>query len=170
MDHLDYRKAAAHWQAADEKEVKMDAALLAAAVDRYIAAHNTCALATAREGLVRCTPIEYTYHDGAFWLFTEGGLKFDALEQNKQVCLAIFDPFEGFDRLGGMQVTGRAEILEPGCEEYDGAARFKHLQPDALKKLPFVMYLLKIVPTHIDFLSSKFKKQGFGTRQSLEFL
>lgn len=59
-------------------------------MEEYILANKTCALATGAGEFVRCTPIEYTYHHGAFWMFSEGGEKFAALEKNKNVCLAIF--------------------------------------------------------------------------------
>ncbi len=46
------------------------------AVEEYIQANNTCALATAAGDFVRCTPLEYTYHDDCFWIFfSEGGEK-----------------------------------------------------------------------------------------------
>ena len=45
-------------------------------------------------------------HDSSFWMFSEGGLKFFALERNENVCLAIYDPYDGFGKLDGMQVTG----------------------------------------------------------------
>ena len=52
-------------------------------------------------------------------MLSEGGMKFHALRYNRNVCIAIFDPFEGFGSLGGMQVTGIAEFPEPFCDEYD---------------------------------------------------
>lgn len=51
------------------------------AVSDYIAQNNTCALATGIGDYVRCTPIEYSFHDGKFWMFSEGGKKFVGLEK-----------------------------------------------------------------------------------------
>ena len=59
------------------------------AVEKYIQENNTCALATGSGDYVRCTPIEYSYHDGKFWMFSEGGEKFIGLEKNANVSLAI---------------------------------------------------------------------------------
>lgn len=55
--------------------------------------HNSfvCALATGTNDYVRCTPLEYSYHDDCFWIFTEGGEKFIGLEKNKNVSLAVFE-------------------------------------------------------------------------------
>ncbi|MPM33932.1 hypothetical protein SDC9_80513 [bioreactor metagenome] len=138
-------------------------------MEMYIQAHNTCALATGAGTFVRCTPIEYSWHDGAFWMFSEGGMKFAALEQNRNVCLAIYDAYDGFDNLGGMQASGEAELVEPYCEEYAAAAAAKKIPLESLKKLPSPMHLIKVTPKHIDFLSSAFQKQGFDCRQSMEF-
>lgn len=132
-------------------------------------ANNTCALATASDTFVRCTPIEYSYHDGCFWMFSEGGRKFAALEHNKNVCLAIYDRYDGFGNLKGMQVTGTAQLVEPFSAEYTAAAEYKHIPLDALHKLPEPMNLIKVVPTEIDFLNSDFKKQGFSSRQHIAF-
>ena len=35
-------------------------------IEDYIQRGNTCALATGAGDYVRCTPIEYSYHDGCF--------------------------------------------------------------------------------------------------------
>ena len=50
-----------------------------------------CALAAGIGDYVRCTLLEYSYHDGQFWIFTEGGEKFIGLERNKNVSLAVFE-------------------------------------------------------------------------------
>ena len=86
---MDYQKAASYWTEKEEKAAQMDHDMLLAEIEKFIMEHNTCALATGCGDFVRCTPIEYNYKDGRFWLFSEGGLKFHALENNKNVCLAI---------------------------------------------------------------------------------
>ena len=167
MEHEDYVKAIEHWKPVDAAAVKMPDEKLKAAIEEYICKNNTCALATGSGSQIRNTPIEYSYHDGAFWMFSEGGEKFIGLEKNKQVCLAIFDGYAGFRKLKGMQVQGEADIIEPFSEEYIAAAAFKKIPIEALKKLPQTMYLIKVVPERIDFLNSEFKKDGYGSRQEL---
>ncbi len=68
-------------------------------IEAYIQANNTCALATGAGNFIRCTPLEYSYHDEKFWIFSEGGEKFIGLCKNENVCLAIFDKYEGFGKL-----------------------------------------------------------------------
>lgn len=169
MTHEEFEEAAEYWQKKDATGKRLNREALLAAMEEYIQANNTCALATGAGTFVRCTPIEYSYHDGAFWMFSEGGFKFFALERNKNVCLAIYDPYDGFGKLNGMQVTGMAEIVEPFCKEYLKAAAFRKIPLETLKKLPSPMYLIKITPKHIDFLRSAFRERGFNARQTLDF-
>ena len=167
MEHEDYVKAIEHWKPVDAAAVKMPDEKLKTAIEEYICKKNTGALATGSGSHIRNTPIDYSYHDGAFWMFSEGGEKFIGLEKNKQVCLAIFDSYAGFGKLKGMQVQGEADIIEPFSEEYIAAATYKKIPIEALKKLPQTMYLIKVVPERIDFLNSDFKKDGYGSRQEL---
>lgn len=165
---MDYKKAASYWLKKDEESARMGREELLAAAESFIAARNTCALAAGSGDFVRCTPIEYSYFGGSFWMMSEGGLKFRALETNKNVCLAIFDPYSGFGELGGMQVSGTAETVEPWTPEYTEFLAYKKIPQEALKKLEHPMYLIKVRPVSIDFLNSAFKKQGFDSRQHLD--
>ena len=100
-------------------------------------------------------------------MFSEGGLKFHGLESNKNVCLAIYDGYTGFGKLGGMQISGTAELVEPWTGEYMDLLAFKKIPVENLKKLPAILYLIKVMPTRIDFLCSEFKSLGFDPRQHL---
>jgi hypothetical protein len=164
---MDYQKAASYWMEKDEHAAQMNHNELLAEIEKFIMEHNTCAFATGCGDFVRCTPIEYNYKDERFWLLSEGGLKFHALEDNKNVCLAIYDGYCGFGNLGGMQITGTAELVEPWSDEYMDLLQFKKIPAENLKRLPVTMYLIKVTPNRIDFLCSEFKKLGFDSRQHL---
>lgn len=164
---MNYKKAAAYWLEKDAQAARMDDDALFTAIEKFIQAHNTCALATGCGDFVRCTPIEYNYKGGRFWLLSEGGMKFRALEENKNVCLAIYNSYTGFGQLGGMQITGTAELVEPWTDEYMELLAFKKISAANLKKLPVTMNLIKVTPVCIDFLCSEFKKSGFDSRQRL---
>jgi len=164
---MDYRKAAAYWEEKDASGAGMDRESLLAEAEQFLAAHNTCALATGSGGFVRCTPIEYSYREGKFYLFSEGGQKFRALEKNRNVCLAVYDEYRGFANLAGMQVTGTASLVEPWSEEYLAQLAFQKLPEAALRALDHPMYLLRIAPARVDFLCSAFKARGFAPRQHL---
>jgi len=165
MTHEEFEKACSYWERKDADTVKMDDETLGEEIRRYLRANNTCALATGYGEFVRCTPMEYGFHDDALWMFSEGGKKFAALERNPNVCAAIFNPYEGFGRICGMQVSGRAELIEPFSDAYVQAAAWRKLPLAALKKLEEPMHLIRIAPERVDFLCSDFKKRGFGVRQ-----
>lgn len=169
MTHDDFKRIANHWKAKEADSVKLERKVLLASAKDYIKANNTCALATGAGDFVRCTPIEYIYYDEVFWMFSEGGEKFIALEHNKNVCMAIYDKYEGFGNLKGMQVSGIAKLIEPFSKEYISIAEFKKIPIDALKKLSEPMNLIKVIPKRIDYLNSDFKKDGFSCRQAIVF-
>ena len=153
MTHEEFEQAANYWKEKDADNEKLDEETLKTAVIEYIKENDTCALATGTGNFVRCTPIEYKYNKDAFWMFTEGGEKFIALEQNSNVCIAIFEKYAGFGKLKGMQVTGTATIIEPFADDY----------------MQHPMNLIKIAPKRIDFLNSEFKQMGCSSRQFIEF-
>lgn len=174
MKHEDYERAATYWTRKDEDaagkagSAKMDADQLQQEIEAFLAEHNTCALATGTGAHLRCTPLEYTYHDGAFWIFSEGGRKFLGLEKSPHVALAVYERYEGFGSLGSVQVEGTAQALLPEDDGYASAAAFRHIPLKTLQSLPEPMYLIKIVPERMDYLRSDLKQRGFSSRQHLE--
>ncbi|WP_341465119.1 hypothetical protein [Hydrogenoanaerobacterium saccharovorans] len=91
------------------------------------------------------------------------------MSENNNVSLAIYDSYKGFDTLAGMQVTGKAEVVEMWSDEYLNMLSFKRIPAEALKKKENPLYLIKIIPTRIDYLCSEFKKRGFSPRQHIDF-
>lgn len=166
MTHEQFEKAANYWN--NKEQTKMPEKELKKAVEEYINANNTCALATGTDDYVRCTPIEYSYHDGKFWMFSEGGEKFIGLEKNKNVCLAIYDKYDGFGNLKSIQVMGMAELIEPFSDAYNAHAQIKKIPIEALKKLASSMNLISVMPVKIEALFSEFKKAGYSSRQTFD--
>ena len=167
---FDYEKAADHWTERDRKSSHMDDGRLKERIEGFISKHNTGALATASGDFVRCTPIEYNYVDGFFYFFSEGGLKFRGLEDNKNVCFAIYEPYSGYESLQSLQVMGSAEIVEPFNDEYIKLLQHRRIPEEEFRKLPEPMNLIKVVPESYDFLDSTLKDEGFGSRQHLEII
>jgi len=166
---MDFEKAASYWEEKDKTSAKMDRETLLREAEAFLTAHNTCALATGAGRFVRCTPIEYTWHEGKLWMLSEGGQKFRALRENPSVCAAVYDAYEGFGKLGGLQLTGRAELVEPWSGEYCAFLAYKKLPEQALRGLDHPMYLIRVTPERIDLLNSEFKKRGVASRQQLSF-
>ena len=168
MWEMDYDAAASHWIERDKDSVHMEQTALKEKIEEFIMGHNTCALATASQDCVRNTPIEYNYVDGYFYFFSEGGLKFKGLKENKNVGIAIFEPYGGFGKLKSLQVQGVAAMVEPFSGEYLNLMEHKKIPIEAMKKLPQAMNLIKVEPMSYDYLDSELKKEGFGSRQHLE--
>ncbi len=167
MWEMDYDTAASYWIEKAKESVKMEPEALKERIDSFITGHNTCALATASADMVRCTPIEYNYIDGIFYLFSEGGLKFKALKENKRVGMAIYEPYRGFGNLKSLQIKGKAEIIEPFSDEYMRLLEYKKIPVEAIKKMPHPMNLIKIIPDSFDYLDSDLKKDGLDIRQHI---
>lgn len=134
-------------------------------IDKFILDHNTCALATGATRFVRCTPIEYTYHKDCFYFLTEGGLKFKGIIQNPNVCIGIYNNYTGMSTLGGMQISGLAEIIPYGCDEYKDVVVVKGLKLSDLENLPVSLHLIKVVPNKFEFLNSNFKNYDVDVKQ-----
>ena len=169
MTTAEYKKAANYWKAKPCKEMPVDQ--LKIVVEEYLRDNSVCALATGCGDYVRCTPLEYSFHDGKFWIFTEGGEKFIGLEVNKNVSLAVFDKNPSFGELKSVQVTGKAAIVEPMSAEYIAHAEYKKIPVAALQKLADQgqpMHLICITPIRMDVLFSEFKKNGYDSRQELD--
>ena len=158
-------QAESFWTRKDETEKKMDSGAVYSWINDFLSDHKVLALATAAVDFVRCTPLEYTWHDGALWISTEGGLKFKALRQNKNVAAAVFETNPSFGGLKSIQIEGTVEIPELYSEEYNQAAAFRKIPLKTLQKLTEPMWLLKITPSEITCLNSDFKKDGYGSRQ-----
>lgn len=169
MEKQEYEKASMFWVEKESKLKRMKQEQLEEFAFQFLSNHNTCALATGTGEFVRCTPIEYNYVDGKLWILTEGGLKFYSLEKNKNVSIAVYDNYSGFSNLNGMQIAGKVEIVEPFSEEYNRILQYKKIPVEGLKKLNHTMYLIKVTPVRMDFLSSEFKKQGYDSRQFIEW-
>ena len=142
----EYKAAADFWKTKERSEMPEEQ--LKPAVEEYLCSSSVCALATGTGDYVRCTPLEYSYHDNKFWIFTEGSEKFIGLAENNNVSLAVFEKNPDFGSLKRVQVMGIAGII-------------------ADKGHP--MHLLCIEPVRMDVLFSDFRKRGYDSRQVLNF-
>ncbi|MDO4266215.1 MAG: pyridoxamine 5'-phosphate oxidase family protein [Eubacteriales bacterium] len=140
----------------DAESIRLENGTLFEEIRKFIEQHKTCALAAGHGDFIQCTPIDYSFREGRFWMFSEDEQKFNGLKHNKNVSIAIYDEYKGFGQLNGMQINGMAEVVMPFSDEYNFHARKKGIEIEVLKKLPFVMHLIKVKPTHIDYLCSGF--------------
>ena len=136
-------------------------------IDDFIKSHNTCALATGYGGKIRVTPIEYTYMNGFFYMLSEGGEKFANILRNPNVSLCIYNEFKGMNELGGIQITGSAELISIGSDEYISVLKTKGLNINKITSMPISLNMIKITTRKMEFLWSEFSKMGYDVRQIL---
>ena len=137
-------------------------------INAFLAAHNTCVLSTGSGDRIRATPIEYTYTDGALYFLSEGGEKFANLLVNPYVHIAVFDPYEGFQKLAGLQISGKAEVIPADSNEYARILMVKGLDYKSMK-VPVALNMIKVRLTRFEFLSSELGLEGYDIRQSIGF-
>ena len=168
MTPEEYEEAASYWIRKDATSKAMPADDARTLVDAFLASHNTCALATGAGDFVRCTPLEYAWHDGAVWILSEGGLKFRALASNHKVCLAVYEPYSSMGQTHGLQVMGTAEVIDESDPAYTSELATKGVTPERLAALGMSIHLLRITPQSCDLLDSDLRKRGFDARQHLD--
>jgi menaquinone-dependent protoporphyrinogen IX oxidase/uncharacterized protein YhbP (UPF0306 family) len=138
-------------------------------VEAFLASHKTCTLATAFKRQVRATPLEYTYQNGNLYMISEGGVKFANLIQNDSVSVAINDEYRSMESLAGMQISGFAEMLDPGSKEYADVLRLKGISQERISSLGIAMNMIKVKIKKIEFLNARLKAKGQQITQILTF-
>lgn len=138
-------------------------------IDEFLYAHNTCTLCTGHGNEVRATPIEYIYHDSQLYFLSEGGEKFAHMLVNPAVSAAVYDPYQGFASLNGLQMTGTTELVDEQSAAYTDVLAYKGLNPGAVKRLPVKLHMLCMHISRYEFLSSIMRQDGYEARQTLEF-
>ena len=138
-------------------------------IDEFLSSHNTCTLSTGYLNRVRSTPIEYNYIDGFLYLLSEGGEKFANLLLNENVSIAVYEDYTRMNNIKGMQITGKASIVNRNNEKYNHVLNLKGLNVDVIKSLPVNMNLIKIVIENVEFLNSDFKLEGVDAKQIIKY-
>ena len=163
---MDYNRAASFWTEHDKSAARMPEHELRAAIEDFIHAHSPGALAAASGNFVRCTPLTYKYCAGKFAVFSEGGLKFRALRENKHVALAVCDEYRGPGTAKGLQVTGTAAVF--GTDDADYAVQLEVLGINAAHMQKLGLILILITPQEFDYLDGTLKDKGYSPRQHLD--
>ena len=163
---MNYEQAAAFWTEKDKNAVKMPTDELRTAIEDFIKARNTCALAVADGDFIRCTPLTYKYRAGKFVIFSEGGLKFRALKENKHVALAIYDEYKGPGSAKSLQVAGIATVI--GADDPDYAAQLDSLDINAAHMQKLHLTLILITPTTLEYLDAALRDKSYSPRQCLK--
>jgi hypothetical protein len=105
--------------------------------------------------------------NGFFYILSEGGEKFANILRNPKVSLCIYNEYQGMNELGGIQITGSAELVGTGTGEYTSVLNKKGLDLDKINKLPISLNMIKITISKMEFLWSEFAKMGYDVKQIL---
>ena len=147
----------------------MPADMLGREVESFINRHTTLALATGGGARIRCTPLEYLYLDGVFYIISEGGLKFSNIQDNSNVSVSIFDEYtDSTQPLSGLQMYGMAEQVAFGSSDYWQILNLRGVTPEILEDLPVTLFVLRIIPMTYEYLNSTFANAGYDARQVLD--
>jgi hypothetical protein len=146
---------------------EMPEAELRALVMDGLAVRTTCTLCTGHGDEVRATPIEYLLLDGRLYLLSEGGEKFAHLLVNPCVSVAVYDPFVSMDALFGLQLTGRAALVEAWSDEYVRVLGEKGLPAERVRALPVLVHLVRVELEEAELVSSEVRRRGYAARQRL---
>lgn len=176
VSRADLAEAAEFWARRDAGEKAASREVILAKAGEFLASHDTLALATAwvdGDGAPRprCTPLQYTWLDGSFYVLTEGGRKFlglSAADEGSRAAVSVFEPYAGFGRLASVQADCAATVSASLDGEYRAVLAARGIPADAIGRLEHPMYLLKLKPAHMDLLFSDLKGEGYGSRQSLD--
>lgn len=145
----------------------MDGPEVRALVMDGLAARSTCTLCTGHGDEVRATPIEYQLLDERLYLFSEGGEKFAHLLVNPRVSVAVYDPYVSMTTLFGIQLTGRATVVEAWSAEYRRALDAKGLTAERVRSLPVQMHLIRVEIEEAELVSGEAQRRGYAARQRL---
>jgi hypothetical protein len=149
----------------DSFRAAMPAEALERRIGEYLAGHTTCALATVSpDGSPRVTPIEYRWHEGCFWFFSEGGLKFAGLDR---VSLCVYDEYGSMAKVKGLQVSGQAELVPSDSEDARRIFSLRGVDPEVLARLRLHLNVFRVHPRAFELLDASLKAEGFDSRQVL---
>ena len=138
---------------------------LRAEIEKFIIEHNTMALATAHDGVPRCSPVEYQYLDGKFYIVTEGGQKFAGILQNGRASIGIYNNYTSMGSVYGMQITATVQIVPLFSQEYNKVFEKRGISQETIKKLPISLYVISLTPRKYEVINSDFKKLGYDPKQ-----
>ena len=135
----------------------------------FLAAHNTCVLATCNNNLPQATPIEYYAHHLNLYMIVDPGTKLENLKVNPNVSVGINEPLSGWLSIRGLQIFGQATLIQDNQPEYDTAMQYYNWRflGEALgyTEAPRGHILARITPIRIKLTEFGLKQEGYAPTQ-----
>ena len=119
----------------NSSEKLIDKSKLKEIIDGFILDHKTLNLASCSADVPRSTILEYIYHEGSFYIITEGGIKFSNLLINERASISIHDEFTSMAKVKGLVVYTKSELLDLKSQEYKMAMALRGLDENKLSRL-----------------------------------
>jgi len=82
-------------------------------VIEFLEENKICTLATCSNNIPRSTPVRYRSKDLTIYILTEGGMKVKNIRENPDVSVSLYGDYSGFQSVKGLQIWGKAEIINP---------------------------------------------------------
>ncbi len=99
------------------------------AVLTFLKESTICTLATCSNNVPRSTPVRYRSKGFTLYVLAEGGMKIKNMLENPLVSVSIYGNYSGFQSVKGLQMWGKAEIVNPdGGEAYREANKIVNLE------------------------------------------
>lgn len=141
-------------------------------IQQLLGSTNMCVLATVgAKGQPIASPIEYHADGLDLYLLPDPGTpKLRAMQADPRVSVAVHGAYHGWHSARGLQVFGRAQIIEPHAPGWErGMAVFRwyewmrDLGMDTSK--PFERQVCRIVPEKILYTETWLWKLGYAAKQ-----
>src|SRR3972149_7466583 len=129
------------------------------AVIEFISENNVLHLATSRNNIPRCTPLEYKHKGINLYVFSEGWAKIAFIRQNPHVAVSIassYNPKENFFGARGLQIWGKEKIYARFKERDEFKATVKKLGIDETRFPPDINFkIIVIEPEKIKYRDTR---------------
>lgn len=134
-------------------------------IEEFLLEHKSAALATCKNSIPRCSPVQYYMgKDLNIFIPSAGGEKFDAIANNPKVCLLVNTEYIDYRKIKGVQIFGKTATSTGSRDLIDEASAYipDHLiseyENDRIK-------LIKVIPEKVVYLNSL--ESGDRTKQVL---
>lgn len=151
----------------NSSEKLIDKSKLKERIDGFILDHKTLNLASCSADVPRSTILEYIYHEGSFYIITEGGIKFSNLLINERASINIHDEFTSMAKVKGLVVYTKSELLDLKSQEYKMAMALRGLDENKLSRLDIDLYVLKLSPLDYIYTDFSLRVDGYSPYQFL---
>ena len=122
---------------------------------KFIKKNNTCVLSTCYNNNSRSTPMEYIYHNNMFYFISEGGVELANILRNNNVSIGIFDNYKNLKHVNGVQISGKAFIVEDSSDEYSEMLKIGKNNPNKIEKSDIILNVFKVSIEKIEILNKK---------------